>query len=72
MNGKEIKNILKSGEFTIIYTDNGECQLYKGFFDLDDIDQHKPVHEFDDMQNGYTPGVVKFLVMALGGYVDSF
>ena len=72
MTGKEIKELLQSGNFTIVYTDNEDCQLCKGFFDLDDIDEHVPVHDFADKSDGYTPDVVKLLVMALGGYVDSF
>lgn len=66
---KKIIEILKSGDFTIAYHDNGYCNLYKGKFEYDDL-KGKPI-EFDDWEDGYTPDVVKQLVEALGGKVVS-
>jgi hypothetical protein len=73
-NTKAIK-LLKSGNFTIAYWDNGAAWLYKGKHKIEDFDgeigsEIEPV-EYDDFSDGYTPGIVALLVKALGGKVVS-
>ena len=70
---KKAESLLRSGNFTILYHDNGVCSLYKGHIDYDDVDDDTvAVHEFDDSEStGYLPPVVEELVKALGGKCDS-
>ena len=70
---KKVIELLRSGNFTIIYHDNQCCSLYKGHVKIDDIEEDaKTEFEFDDLgQDGYLPSVVQALVKALGGKSDS-
>lgn len=76
---EEIKDLLKSGDFTIIYWDNADPTLYKGKWVKEkeyDRDEYETMNKSEidiEMfyQNGYTPPIVDFLVDALGGNVDS-
>lgn len=70
---KEIIKLLKSGNFSIIYTDNGSCSIYEGKYTTDDKPEDlEPVASFDCDFHGYLPGEVALLVKALGGKADSF
>lgn len=65
-------SLIKTGEFTIIYTNQGECSLYEGHRDVDTMDPElEPVYEFS-AQDGYLPEVVQVLAAALGGNSDSY
>lgn len=71
---KKILELLRSGNFSVVYTDNGECSLYdqKGITTANSSLYHS-IHEFDNSeQNGYEPYIVTLLVTALGGESDSF
>lgn len=75
---KKIIDILKSGNFTIVYHDNEYCSLYKGhhkYDDLTDDDGEEIVKEEAQLikcnGDGYIPEEVMYLVKALGGKVDS-
>ena len=76
---KELIKLFKSGDFTIIYWDNGAPTIYKGKWNIDEEcekDDYKEMnkHEFDiDMynMNGYVPDIVDWLAEALGGKSNS-
>lgn len=75
MNQKQIIKLLKSGKFTIWYWDNDAPHLYEGTLNLEDFEgelgsEISPV-EFDESDDGYVPALVKLLVKALGGKVES-
>lgn len=71
MNKKQIIELLKSGDFTIAYHDNGVASLYKGRHKYENL----PEDELDVgtlfEQEGYCPGEVALLVKALGGRTES-
>lgn len=71
-NAKELIKLLKSGDFTIAYHDNGVCSVYKGRHQYDDLPE-KEDWEFDmnDNYNGYAPAIVCYLIQALGGKCES-
>jgi len=72
MTKRKIIELLKSGDFTILYHDNECCSLYKGRLKEYDDCPEEADHEFDDLnQAGYLPSVVELLVEALGGKSDS-
>jgi hypothetical protein len=66
---KDVTDLLKSGNFTIQYHDNGYCELYSGKFDDYEDVTGKPIAEFGDKINGYIPEEVAKLIEALGGRV---
>lgn len=67
---KKILELLRSGDFTISYHDNGYCSLSKGHHKYsDEVDTIK---DFDNNETeGYVPSVVALLVKALGGKSNS-
>ena len=69
----KLDKLLKTGNFTLIYWDNGSGALYKGRLDIGDIDEDtKAFAEFDSSnEKGYLPEIVELLVTALGGNADS-
>jgi len=66
-----VDSILRSGNFSLFYHDNGYCTLHPGKIDYDESDSAPTIKEFDGNSNGYTPDIVEALVKALGGKVDS-
>lgn len=66
-NDRELIELIKSGDFTIVYHDNGCCDIYKGKYDDYDDVPLKAVRTFDCEFDGYLPNEVMFLVQALGG-----
>jgi hypothetical protein len=70
MKENKIVELLRSGDFTIAYHDNGYACLYKGKFDYDSLPK-KELSDFDGGDIGYAPNVVVLLVAALGGKIDS-
>jgi hypothetical protein len=66
---KEIVQLLKSGDFTIAYHDNGYACLYKGRMEYEDLPEGE-LYVFGDT-HGYTPEVVMLLIRALGGSSQS-
>jgi hypothetical protein len=67
MTEKKIIELLKTGDFTIAYHDNGQCSLYKGKFEYDDLPE-KSLHDFDyNDAEGYCPHIVVLLAKALCG-----
>lgn len=73
---QNILKLLESGNFTIIYWDNGQCDLYRGkkrgVSEIGMDENAKPVAEFSDgNSDGYLPEIVSVLVEALGGKSDS-
>lgn len=67
MTDKKIIELLKSGNFTLHYHDNGACDLYKGIHK--EILPNKEIASFSLGFNneGYLPKEVELLVKALGG-----
>jgi hypothetical protein len=62
--------ILKSGDFTILYHDNGQCDLFEGKYDsYEDVPEGvEPIQEFySNDSEGYCPDIVSLLTKALGG-----
>ena len=71
MTENEIIKLLKSGDFTIFYHDNGQCSLYKGKYTEEDLPEDSDV-DFDMSDSeGYAPGIVTHLVKALNGNIGS-
>lgn len=75
---EQIIEILKSGDFTIIYWDSGEASLYQKKWDKEEeferdgyVTMDKFKVEFVDWPSGYCPTIVEYLVVALGGKYDS-
>lgn len=75
---EKIIEILKSGDFTIIYWDNGEATLYQKKWDKAEEferDDYATMEKFrifySDWTSGYCPAIVELLVKALGGKSDS-
>lgn len=69
---KEIIELLKSGDFTLAYHDNGCASLYKRKLKYDDLDGIEEVCDFSMYSlDDYAPAEVKALVKALGGKVVS-
>lgn len=74
MTREETIEILKSGNFTVRYDDNGSGTIIEGRFD-DYEDTYDPESgenngrsfEFGGWVDGYTPEEVEMLVEALGG-----
>lgn len=66
---KEIVQLLKSGDFTIAYHDNGYACLYKGRMEYEDLPDKEYYTFFGD--GSYTPEEVKLLIRALGGSSQS-
>lgn len=77
MTKREILDLLKSGDFTIAYHDNGLCSLYKGRIkEYDQLPEWRYdklsscgdlAEFFDTDSDGYLPKIVALLVEALGG-----
>jgi hypothetical protein len=74
----EVADVLKSGNFTIIYCGSGYGEIIRGKFDdLDDLPKDKDedydydylkIRDFDSNERyGYLPIEVRLLVEALGG-----
>jgi len=75
---QKIVELLKTGNFTLHYWDNGECTLYKGMHDEEELGMltdkaHEEiiVAEFDNVFEGYLSKEVELLVAALGGQAGS-
>lgn len=73
---KKILEVLKSGDFTLYYHDNGYCSLYPGKIKPSQMDEENknyvnPIYEFNGCTNDYTPEEVSYLVKALNGKVNS-
>lgn len=71
MNEKQLIKLLKTGNFTVLYHDNGSCGFYKGKFKYDDPKERKPILSCDCQFDGYLPKEVELLIKALGGSCDS-
>ena len=74
----EVVEILKSGDFTIIYWDNATPSLYKGKWEANEKydgyydEMGKAEILLDDFfDNGYCPAIVYLLTVALNGSADS-
>jgi len=68
MDKEEIIKLLKSGNFTIAYHDNGEASIYRGHYEYEELPE-KELYSAEDFFNGYIPEVVEMLVNVLGGKV---
>ncbi len=64
---EKILKLLKSGDFTIAYHDNGYCCLYEGRHEYDKLPKKEFQGFYDDDGDGYLPPIVHLLVTALGG-----
>ena len=71
MKGIKSIDLLKSGNFSLFYHDNGYCTLHPGKIDYDESDSTFTVKEYSEQTLGYAPDIVVELVKALGGKVDS-
>lgn len=75
MKEKQIIEALKTGNFSIIYTDNGSCTIYEGKVSTNtnwEKKNPKEIVSIDCDSYGYLPKEVELLVKALGGNSDSF
>lgn len=78
MTTQQILTLLRTGDFTIVYWDNGYATLYKGKWDIHKEymkDDYKTMNksvvaEFDGSL-GYCPDIVHLLATALRGKTDS-
>jgi len=77
---KALQQVLDSGDFTIIYWDNGIASLYEKKWDKDEEfkrDDYKTldkflIEEFDtEDMIGYCPKLVALLTRQIGGITDS-
>lgn len=78
MKKEKIIELLKSGDFTIVYWDNGEPTLYSKKWDKEEEyerDEYETMNKFiveiNTSEDGYCPGIVRLLTEALGGISDS-
>lgn len=78
MTQEKIIEMLKSGDFTIIYWDNEEPTLYQKRWDRHEEyerDEYATMNKFEVVfgatNNGYVPTIVELLTEALGGKADS-
>lgn len=62
---KEVFDLIKSGNFTIAYHDNGDAYLYKGKHKYENLPEEETYYFTGE--DGYIPEVVSALVSALGG-----
>ena len=62
---KKIFDLIKSGNFTIAYHDNGDAFLYEGKHTYERLPEEEVYHFTEN--DGYIPEVVSALVAALGG-----
>ena len=74
---KKVLELLKSGDFTIVFHDHDSATLHPGKIKYEQTDEESKkyvpsVYEFDDVyENGYASPEVVALVKALGGKVES-
>lgn len=78
MEKEKIIELLKSGDFTIIYWDSCEPTLYSKKWNKDEEykrDEYETMNKFiveiPDYSDGYLPSIVSLLARALGGKTDS-
>jgi len=69
MDRKKVIDLLKTGNFTIAYHDNGDCRIYKGHKTYEECE--KEIYSPEENYDGYTPEIVEMLVRALQGEVES-
>ena len=67
MTRAEQLQLLRSGHFTIVYHDNGQCTLYKGKYEYGSLPEEGVADYRDYDGDGYLPPIVQLLVDALGG-----
>lgn len=77
---KDFIELLKTGDFTMIYWDSDEVEFYKGKLDYNKeyikdeyktMDKSKIKLGFDIWGEGYATEIAILLVEALGGNIDS-
>lgn len=78
MKEEKIIEILKSGDFTVIYWDSGVATLYQkkwNYHEEQERDDYETLNKFVILEtshtDGYCPEIVALLVKALGGKSDS-
>jgi hypothetical protein len=71
MTDKEIINLLRSGNFTIYYHDNGQCMLFNGKHSEVTLPEKEDASFDLSGGDGYAPEIVCLLVAALHGCVES-
>lgn len=67
MKRDQIIKLLRSGEFTIAYHDNGQCCLYKGKHSYAKLPKQEVAEYFDHESMSYLPEIVELLCDALKG-----
>jgi len=70
---KKFKELIISGNFTVISWDNGQYSFYKGHQTVDSVNEKniKPFIEYDNECEGYMPDAMSALVECLGGKSES-
>jgi len=76
---RQLINLFKSGDFTIVYWDSAEPTIYKGKWDYNkecNRDDYKTMNKSQVEipmynMNGYVPDIVEWLAEALKGKTDS-
>ena len=66
---RKIVELLKSGNFTVSYSDIGICCIYEGKYEHDNLPEI-PFHEFSCEMNGYMPVEMMLFIEALNGKAD--
>lgn len=74
--GKKTIELLKSGNFTLLYHNNGHCTLHEGKIKYKQSNEEEKnyveeIEEFTCQEIGYAPAEVVALVKALGGRLES-
>lgn len=66
---QEIIDLLKTGDFTVAFHDQGECSIYKGIFEYDDLPEKEDYTVIfgGASDDGYAPALVIYLCEALKG-----
>ncbi len=72
-NRKKLIEIIKSGNFTVYFNDNGCCDVYHGKFSQTKIESEKFQEEpiFSSSLESYYTELEELLVEALGGKLHS-
>lgn len=74
MERTKLLEIIKSGDFSVYYHDNGCSTIYQGKHDFDEVkdwDAMEKLIIFESEPNGYHTSDLELLVDALGGVIYS-
>lgn len=67
MTKAQLIRLLKSGNFTIAYHNQGVCSVYRSKMEYEKLPKTELIEIEDNDGEGYAPGIVELLVEALNG-----